>query len=368
VTAGRSAAASLLAVASKGRQDGGMGQRKPWSNIAVAVSVVVLGVPRGLVAESFSNKTRDLAIPEPGQDLTAYRIDTDVFGWSRDFREMGAVGSEVRRGKQGEHRGEQFILIFDVGDVVPKENVQGMFVTQPALPDNPEPLDDIRDSMWIADIQYQKQWPKRPIRKHFPGAMLIEPMWEAEEVEEGVCQPVVGFFLTYRKEVRYQPHLALRLKAPCSELRLTDTRTYWAKKDLGAVMMRFDYAPDAHEMSIRFPLSAAWHLAKPLKIVLRGDAKAPALVAARTTLAKSGTVTLENTATPGPLELAVRPGLNYLGHRLSKALGIPLVTAPLPPGVDLLLAAGLALSEAPAAKGPAEVPSPVCGGLLKDCR
>ena len=42
----------------------------------------------------------------------------------------------------------------------------------------------------------------------------------------------------------------MKMKAPCANLRTTDVRTYWAKRDLSAVMIRFDYSPDEHEASV----------------------------------------------------------------------------------------------------------------------
>ena len=65
--------------------------------------------------------------------------------------------------------------------------------------------------------------------------MDIEPIWEFVE-DAGACTPAVGFLMKWKGQVRYQPHLRMKLSADCQLLRYTDHRTYWGKKDIGAVM------------------------------------------------------------------------------------------------------------------------------------
>jgi hypothetical protein len=329
-------------------------------------------------AAGFTDKKRDVTLPEPGADLTAYRVDVDVWGWNSACSEMGALGSEVRRGREGEHRGEQFILIFPVDSLIPKENVHAGLVTQPALPDNPQPLDDIRDSMWVVSPPFLRMFPVRPKRKHFAGAMLIQPIWESLEVEPGICRPAVGFVLKYQGRQRYQPLQELRLAASCADLRLTDTRTYWAKKDVGAVMMRFDYSPNDNEMSVRFPISAAWKLGRDLKIRLEtgAAAKSPAAKKVRDILATYGSVVVQKGPTGDGWVIRHRPELQTLAHRLRRELNAHIEEGPVPEGVDLLIIATTADTAAsPTDLRPSRGPSPkssvesqpTCGGLLRDC-
>ena len=76
-------------------------------------------------------------MPKPGQDLSAHRVDTDVFGWNKELTEVAAIGLDVKRGVRGEQRGEGFVLVFDIGQVVPKHNVHVLYITQAAMPHDP---------------------------------------------------------------------------------------------------------------------------------------------------------------------------------------------------------------------------------------
>jgi hypothetical protein len=108
----------------------------------------------------------------------------------------------------------------------------------------------------------------------------------------------------------------LKLEAPCAHLRLSDARTYWAKPDLGAVMARFDYSPDSHEQSFRFPLAAAWSLAKAVKLVARGTDKA--LVKK---LERFGSVKSERGEAGEALVVDHREGLALLAQTIAAELG-----------------------------------------------
>ena len=58
----------------------------------------------------------DLFVHPPGSDLSAERIDCEVFGWNKAFTEVAAVASDVARGARGRHRGEVYMLVFRVAD------------------------------------------------------------------------------------------------------------------------------------------------------------------------------------------------------------------------------------------------------------
>ncbi len=320
-------------------------------------------------------------MPDINADLTAYRIDSEVFGWNKKFTEVAALGSEVRRGKHGEHRGEMFLLVFDIGSLISKHNVHVLHITQAALPHDPIPLEDVRNRMWGIDVVFQNKWPRRPKRKHFRGAMTIEPIWESVDLGEGVCQPTIGFMLSYKGKRRYQPHQQIPdIKAPCDHLRMKDQRIYWAKKDLGAVMMRFDYSPTDNEISFRFPLSASWNLARTVQLVLR--APDPANKAAvRKTLSVYGPVKKERGGSGAGWHVAFRGrGLIYLAHRIAAQIGGLVVDGEPPHGVDILVSAATLETEprnGSAASAPDAQPigdlsnqgsTYECSGLLRDCK
>jgi hypothetical protein len=260
-------------------------------------------------------------------------VDADVFGWSKDFAEMGALGSEVKRFPRGKQRGEAFLLVFDIGSITPKHNVHVLYITQADMPHDPLPIDDVRERMWAIDYQYQNMWPRRPKRKWYRGAMKIETLSVLDKVQPTVCQPAVGFVMQYKGQWRYQPHQGMKIEAPCSNLRTSDVRTYWAKKDLGAVMIRFDYSPDASEQSIRIPLSAAWSLGESLRITLRTDRPRnhPATVRLLESLGRYGRVDLEvDGDATGPARVACDEEHRYaalqIAHDLGGELSAPIQT------------------------------------------
>lgn len=301
------------------------------------------------------------------RDHSAYRVDSDVWGWNAAFTEMAAIASEVRRGKQGEQRGEQLILIFPVWSLIPKQSISAMVVTQPPLPDNPSVIEDIRQSSWIVGHEYQRLWPKRAIQKHFPGAMKIEPLWEAVPKGAGLCEPQVGFLLRYQGSVRFQAYQPLALQADCADLRFTDARIYWAKRDLGAVMIRFDYSPNDNEMSYRFPLAAGWSLARPLTIELVGAAPSSGAKKIRDGLAVYGAVRLRPGGHGAAWQIRHQPQLQLLANRLARALGLRLAKEPPKAGVDIEVSAAPVAAEPPASPKATGSDRPTCGGLLRDC-
>ncbi len=60
---------------------------------------------------------RDELLPQLDADLSAHRVDTDIFGWNKDFTEMAAIGSDIFRYPKGKQRGEAFLLVFDIDSV-----------------------------------------------------------------------------------------------------------------------------------------------------------------------------------------------------------------------------------------------------------
>jgi hypothetical protein len=314
-------------------------------------------------------------MPDLDADLTAYRVDCDVFGWNKSFTEVAAIGSEVRRTARGAHRGEAFMLVFDIGSTVPKHNVHVLKITQAALPHDPIPLEDIRGRMWGIDFVYQRKWPKRPKRKRPKGAMKIEPIWESVEIEPDICQPAVGFLLAFKGQRRYQQHqMVPDVRAPCNHLRLTDTRIYWAKKDLGVAMLRYDYSATDNEVSLRFPLSAAWNLARPVDFVLRAPANRPETQAAKKILSVYGEVTIEPAEPASSWIVAHAPEYLQLAHRIAAQLDGHVTETPPPAGITLLIARSEPQPQEkplPATTRASELfdeEDPDCGGLLRDCR
>ena len=274
-----------------------------------------------------SQRSEGALMPKPGDDFSAYRVDSDVFGWNRDFTEMGALGMEVRRYPKGKQRGEAFLLVFDIGAVEPKHNVHSIYITQADAPHAPLPIADVRDKMWAVDFQYRNMWPKRPKRKHFKGAMTVEPIWEFVETKASVCQPAVGFIMRHKGQSRFLPLQRLTITAPCNILQKTDHRVYWAKRDLAAVMIRFDFSPnEINEMSARYPLSASWKQGKRLNIVAllddahQGSGKSEVLKAA----GNIAQVRFERTDRSTPQGVEFRKAHRYLALRFARLLRIPL--------------------------------------------
>ena len=341
-----------------------------------SILLIVIGAPTVVFGQGSGAPAGGQAeMPNIDDDLSAYRIDCDVFGWNRSFTEVGAIASEVRRTARGAHRGEAFMLVFEVGSVVAKHNVHVLEITQAALPHDPIPLEDIRNRIWGIDWVFQQKWPKRPKRKRPKGAMKIEPIWESVEIEPGLCRPTVGFLLTHRGKRRYQQHQSLPdVRAPCDHLRLTDSRIYWGKKDLGVAIMRFDYSANANETSIRLPVSAGWRLAESIQMVLRAPTRHPATGAVKKVLSEYGKVTVEPAQPADTWIVSHAPAYLQLAHRIAAQLNGHVSHRSPPTGIELLVARG----DAPSPDEPLPTTTkaselfddsdPECGGLLRDCR
>lgn len=270
---------------------------------------------------------------KPGQNLSAYRFDCDVFGWNRDFSEVAAIGSEAHRGPEGKHRGSAFLLAYKVGETVPIYNVIGHVITHADLPKDPIPLDDARDLMWVIEHQYLNMWPKRPKRSHFPGAMQVTPLWDPMESDSSsTCTPGVAFMLEYRGQKRMQAYQPVDMQAKCSLIDMSDTRIYWGRKDIAAAMVKFDFSPlPDNEESARFVVSASWNLAQTvrLRVDLAGPLNGQMRGDVNTVLRKYGVVNYH----PLPFETRDAGELNRiqaksawlpLARRLAKELHAPL--------------------------------------------
>ena len=218
---------------------------------------------------SFAGAQGTILVPKPQSDLSAHRIDSDIFGWNDDYSEMAAIGLDVKRGPKGKHRGEVFMLIFPIDSITPIQNVKLHHVTQADMPHNPLPILDVRKYLWTLGYGLPKMWPKHARKKKPKHAMNVTPIWLPQKQKSGLCRPAVGFLLSKQNTNRYQPHQVLNIEAPCQYLRLTDKRTYFAHKLLAGSMLRFDYSGTDNEASIRFPMSVQWHGALPLNIEIQ---------------------------------------------------------------------------------------------------
>ncbi|MEM6732280.1 MAG: hypothetical protein AAF658_12045, partial [Myxococcota bacterium] len=189
-------------------------------------------------------KSLDAVVTPTGpRDFSAHRVDAEVFGWNKDFSELGCLGMELVRDRTSQIVGESFLLVFPTDSVKPRHNVQTLFNSDAPNPNDPPPLMDVRDRMWGIDEAFQRLWPKRPKRKRPRKAMKVEVLWEKIEVEEGLCQPAVGFVLRWKGETRVLPHQRLKdIQTGCALLEMTDNRTYWGRKDIAAAMPRFDFS------------------------------------------------------------------------------------------------------------------------------
>ncbi len=221
----------------------------------------------------------ELLLHEAGEDLSAARLDCEVFGWNRAFTQVAAVGSDTRRGPRGKHRGEAFLLVYALGQTLPIHNVICHDITHPDLPHDPIPIEDARDLMWVIENSYQAMWPRRPRYKRPKGAMEVSVLWDPLRVKDGLCTPLVGFTLRWRGQARFQQFVPVDLQVDCRNLRHGDHRVYWGKEDVAAAMARFDFSTrPQNERSARFVVSAAWSMAQPLNIVVMGQNDVPPAV------------------------------------------------------------------------------------------
>ncbi len=209
-------------------------------------------------------------MPKPQQDLSAFRADSDILGWDRAYTSMAVIGSEIWRYPRGKQRGEAFLAVFNIGEMTPTDNVHLAYVTQADNPTNPLPILNASGYKWSVGYEFETMWPRRGKKKPRKGYMRFQTLSTTEVVRGDICAPKIGFLLTLGKDVRYQPHRRLKIEAPCSLLRKADERRYWAKKDLAATFVRYDYNDQPYnEKSTRSPLAVSWALAKPVHFTLR---------------------------------------------------------------------------------------------------
>lgn len=339
--------------------------------LCLALATSVAAKKKKPVEKEPPNRLPRADVTKPGEDLSAHRIDADVWGWSKDYKKMGVIGSDVKRTEDGAHRGWTFVMVFEVGSTEPEFKVISTRVTQAALPHNPEPLYDVRDRMWSVEYNFQRTYPKRCKLKQPRGAMSIEPIWELIE-DDGACTPAVGFLMKWKGQTRYQPHQRMKLAADCELMRYTDHRTYWGKKDIGAVMIRFDWGPPKNEASVRFPLAASWQLGRALKLAVHGSDPR----AVRDQLMHYGKVEV-SAAGPEGHGWQVQYGaddLVYLAHRIAAQIKATVSKTKAPEGLDILVARTATAAESPSTPQPwqepteeLDEPSDECGGLLRDC-
>lgn len=265
--------------------------------------------------------------PELAPDHSAYRVDTEVFGWSRDFAQVAAVGKEVRRSSRGRQDGQSFVLAFEVTSPVAVQNLH-TGVVKHMENDDPLPIADVRGAENFLAYGYLSLWPVRPKRQRPAGWMKVTTHWESREVEPGLCQPAVGFVLELGGERRLQPHQLLAdIKADCSLLKLTDSRVYWGRRDVAVAHARFDYSPNDNEVSFRYPVSALWRLAQPLRVLVRTplDAKDPRVLAAKKLASTYGKVRVVTAADVKESSIVHPPLLQLMAARWARELDTQLL-------------------------------------------
>jgi hypothetical protein len=264
-------------------------------------------------------------MPDRDADHSAHRIDSEVMGWNKTFSEVAVVGLNVKRFAKGKQRGEVFLLIYDIHSASLKENVHLLYVTQADMPHDPIPIDDVRERTWGMGHGMQQMWPRKPKKKRPRAGMKITPLWHSVDLGGGLCSPSVGFRLNFRRQIRYQAHRRLKLTAPCQYLRMTDYRTYWAKKDLAASMLRFDYSATYHEKSARFPLTVDWVLGQELELEMHlpGAGAHPKQQAVIREMKAFGKVRKRKDS-QSPSGVDYRAGYKDLAQYLAKVLELPL--------------------------------------------
>lgn len=226
------------------------------AQLAILFSITV-------IVRTATAHAQNARVPGPNEDWSAHRIDSEIFGFSTDYKEMAAFATDVTRGPAGEHRGLGMLLVFDVGHTTPKENVHVLFITQAANPEAPVPLEPAHERLWAAAEEFPAMWPRRVRKKPKPGDMSIEAVPFFVPVGDGLCTPFVAFALVHQKQRRVQPAKPLKLRASCQALRLSDAQRYWTTPTLGAVGVRFDSGPsEQNEVSVRFPISVSWKTAR----------------------------------------------------------------------------------------------------------
>lgn len=228
--------------------------------------------PKVASPEQIADQER-LLVPTGSRDLSAYRLDTEVFGWNSDFTEVGALVMEVARGPQGRHRGETYMLVYRIGQWLPKHNIITHNITHADFPDRPLPLQEAKEFLWNIEASYQGMWPRRPRRHWANGDIRITPVWAPMPGTGSggtpACQPWVSLQMKRGRVAKMMPFVPVDMAANCQLLRMTDARTYWGTPNIAASMVRFDFSSQPHnEESARFLLSGAWHLGRAPKVSL----------------------------------------------------------------------------------------------------
>jgi hypothetical protein len=285
-------------------------------------------------------------------DHSAYRVDAEVIGWSRDLSQMAVVASTQKRGPRGRIDGEVMIVVFGTDSITPLQNIQMGLIVLADHPQAPHKLDEAPKQLKSVDTNTSKLWMRRPKKKKPAGGMSIEPIADLMELGDDVCQPAVGFLLKKGGELRYQLHQIVNdLRASCELLRLTDVRTTWVSPEVGAALARFDYSPSNNEMSFRQPFPVAWRNARPLKLRVRTTlpAEDPEVKPILESLRKYGKVTLElqekppethkNTTKKPELSVNLQhiEALRGLGARLTRETKAKRILAPPETGDDVLV-------------------------------
>ena len=229
------------------------------------------------VGKSFTRP--DLFVHAPGDDLSAWRVDCDVFGWNKSLTEVGAVGSDIHRYPKGKHRGEVFLLVYRVADGHLLHNVITHNVTHADLPTNPVPLDDVRDLMWTIEGTFLQMWPHRPKYSRPPGGMRVTPLWAAVPTSEG-CVPHTAAVLAAGKTTALASFRPADMTTDCALLKKADHRVYWANDYTAAQMVRFDFGAQAgNEKSARFVHPLAWAERTQPRVAVDGEVDGAATVA-----------------------------------------------------------------------------------------
>ena len=233
----------------------------------------------------------DLYVHPAGADLSAARLDTEVFGWNKTFTEVAAVGSDVLRGPRGKHRGEVYMLVYRISDGRLLHNVITHNITHPDLPHNPIPMDDVRDLTWTIENPYQNMWPVRPHYSRPKTGATVKTLWAsvpagtgaagaAKGAADELCTPFIGAHMAWKSEHRLVNLTAVDMTVSCALLKRGDERVYWGRDDVAAVMARFDYnnLPN-NEKSARFVHSLVWGQGVSPKVALVGEIHSAAAVA-----------------------------------------------------------------------------------------
>ncbi len=289
-------------------------------------------------------------------DHTATRIDTEVFGWSTDFSAFGAIVAHSRRGPLGGMRGEVMMVAWPVDDVHPIERIDIDVITAADLPHAPvmlkEVFDDGKSNLGDLDYNLARMYPMRP-KKHRPdGWMKVDVLWDPVQLSKTDCQPAVAFILEANGERRFQPHQPVPdIRGGCQHMRLSHTRTYWGRADIAVAMARFDWSPDAHEISFRQPVSAKWSRARELQILVRAvDTRDSRTLQLAKSLGRWGRVRIEHASSNEASGFAVASDLKLLETRFANELALPRSITPVHAGADIVVTLGGDDPERPVAR------------------